>query len=123
MVQGSTNNKLFHKTFSINDYGYDLAWFKACEFLQSKKDYTIFDDIYKRKPQKEMLLITFRYIFFNTKKRVHLESISSIIDEKVFIDWLKQLSRQYSDNKQLKEEILSYISSNKIYDQDLLNMI
>jgi hypothetical protein len=123
MVQGSTNNVLFHKNFSINDHGYDLAWFKACEFLQSNKDYSIFDDIYKRKPQKEMLLITFRYIFFNTKKQIHIESISTIIQKPILINWIKQLSRQYSNNKPLKEEILEYISSNKIYDQDLLNMI
>ncbi len=122
-VQGSTNKVPFHKTFSINDFGYDLAWFKACEFLQSKKDYTIFDDIYKRKPQKEMLLITFRYLFFNTKKQIHLESISTIIQKPILINWIKQLSRQYSNNKQLKEEVLEYISSNKIYDKDLLNII
>ncbi len=122
-VQGSTNKIPFNKSISINDYGYDLAWFKACEFLQSKKDYAIFDDIYKRKPQKEMLLITFRHLFFKTKKQIQLESISSIIKEPILINWIKQLSRQYSNNKQLKEEIFEYISSNKIYDQDLLNMI
>ncbi len=122
-VQGSTDNKLFYNNFSIHDYGYDLAWFKACEFLQSKKDYSIFDDIYKRKPQKEMLLITFRHLFFTTKKQIHIESISSIIKEPILINWIKQLSRQYSDNKRFKEEIFEYISSNKIYDQELLNMI
>jgi hypothetical protein len=122
-VQGSTDNILFHKNFSINDYGYDLAWFKACEFLQSKKDYAVFDEVYKRKPQKEMLLITFRHLFFTTKKPVHVESLSSIIKKPILINWLKQLSRQYSDNKRFKEEIFEYVSTNKIYDQDLLNMI
>jgi hypothetical protein len=122
-VQGSTNNKLFYKNFSINDYGYDIAWYKACEYLESKKDYSVFDEIYKRKPQKEMLLITFRHLFFSTNKPIHFESISKVIDEKTFIDWLKQISRQYSDNKTLKTKVFEYISSNKIYDKELLNMI
>ena len=122
-VQGSTDNKLFYKNFSINDYGYDLAWYKACEFLQSKKDYSLFDNIYKRKPQKEMLLIAFRHLFFNTNKQIHLESISSVIEQPIFINWLKQLARQYSDNKAFKEKIFEYISSNKIYDKELLSLV
>ncbi|MCF6191462.1 MAG: hypothetical protein L3J51_13385 [Cocleimonas sp.] len=122
-VQGSTDNKLFYKNFSINDYGYDLAWYKACEFLQSNKDYSIFDNIYKRKPQKEMLLITFRHLFFTTNKQIHFESISSIIEEPIFINWLKQLARQYSDNKAFKEKVFEYISSNKIYDKELLDVV
>lgn len=122
-VQGSTDNKLFYKNFSINDYGYDLAWYKACEYLQTKKDYSIFDNIYKRKPQKEMLLITFRHLFFTTNKPIHFESISSVIEQPIFINWLKQLARQYRDNKTFRSKIFEYISSNKIYDDELLNMV
>ena len=122
-VQGSTDNKLFHKNFSINDHGYDLAWYKACEYLQSKKDYSLFDNIYKRKPPKEMLLIAFRHLYFTTNKPIHLESISSIIEKPVFINWLKQLVRQYSDNKMFKEKVFKYMSSNKVYDQELLSMV
>jgi len=122
-VQGSTDNKLFYKNFSINDHGYDLAWYKACEFLQSKKDYSVFDNIYKRKPPKEMLLITFRHLFFTTNKQIHFESISSIIEKPIFINWLKQLARQYSDNNAFKEKIFEYISTNKIYDKELLNVV
>ena len=122
-VQGSTDNILFHKNFSINDYGYDLAWYKACEYLQSKKDYSLFDNIYKRKPQKEMLLIAFRHLSFNTNKPVSFESISSIIEKPIFINWLKQLARQYNDNKVFKAKIFEYMSSNKIYDQELLSMV
>ena len=120
-VQGSTNNKLFHKTFNINDHGYDLAWYKACEYLQSQKDYSLFDNIYKRKPPKEMLLIAFRHLFFITNKQIHFESISSIIEKPVFINWLKQLVRQYSDNKMFKAKVFEYMSTNKVYDQELLS--
>lgn len=119
LIQGSTDNKLFNKSFSINDLGYDLAWFKACEFLQSKKGYALFDIIYKKKPPKEMLLITFRYTFFSTKNKVSFESISSIIDKATFISWIKQLKRQYPDNKLLKENIFEYVNENKIYDEAL----
>ena len=122
-VQGSTNNKLFHKNFSINDLGYDLAWYKACEYLQSKKDYSLFDTIYKRKPPKEMLLITFRHLFFTTNKQIHFESISTVIQEPVFIKWLKQLVRQYGDNKTFKAKVFEYLASNKVYDQELLSMV
>ena len=122
-VQGSTDNKLFYKNFSINDHGYDFAWYKAREFLQSKKDYSLFDNIYKRKPPKEMLLIAFRHLFFVTHRQIHFESISSVIEKPVFISWLKQLARQYSNNKLLKEKIFEYISANKVYDQELSNMV
>jgi len=123
-VQGSTNKKLFHKSFCINDYGYDLAWFKACEYLQSKKDYSLFDTVYKRKPPKEMLLIAFRYQYFRTKNNaIHFESISTIIEKPTFINWLKQLVRQYSDNKAFKEKVFEYLSSNKVYDTELLGML
>ena len=122
-VQGSTDNKPFHKNFNINDFGYDLAWYKACEFLQSKKNYSIFDEIYKRKPHKEMLLITFRHLLLSTNKPIHFESISSIIEKPIFISWLKQLARQYSDNNTLKAKIFEYISSHKIYDQELLSLV
>lgn len=122
-VQGSTDNKLFHKNFSINDFGYDIAWYKACEYLQSKKDYSVFDEIYKRKPPKEMLLITFRHLFISTNKPVHLESISSIIEKPIFIDWLKHFARQYTNNNALKEKIFEYISANKVYDQELFSLV
>lgn len=122
-VQGSTDNKLFHKNFSINDFGYDLAWYKACEYLQTKKGYSLFDNIYKRKPPKEMLLISFRHLFFTTNKQIHFESISTIIEKPVFINWLKQLARQYSDNNTFKVKVLEFMSSNKIYDQELLSLV
>ena len=122
-VQGSTDKKPFYKHFSINDYGYDLAWYKACEYLQSKKNYSIFDNIYKRKPPKEMLLIAFRHLYFTTNKPINFESISTIIAKPIFINWLKQLGRQYSDNKIFKAKVFEYMSSNKIYDKELLSLV
>jgi len=73
-VQGSTDNKLFHKNFSINDFGYDLAWYKAYEYLQTKKGYSLFDNIYKRRPPKEMLLISLGIYFLQPTNKSTLKA-------------------------------------------------
>jgi len=122
-VQGSTNKVLFYKHFNIQTLGYDMAWFKACEFLQKQKDYSIFDLIYSRKPQKEMLLIAFRHLYFATNKKVHLDSIIPVIEKSVLHNWLKQLLLQYKSNMLFKEQVMAYLTNNNIYDKELLELI
>ena len=122
-VQGSTNKVGFHKHFNIRSLGYDMAWFKACEFLQKQKDYSIFDSIYKRKPPAEMLLIAFRHLYFRTNKKIHIDSISPVIKQTVLINWLKQLLLQYKSNMLFKEQVMGYLAKNKIHDKELFELI
>ncbi len=121
-VQGSTNNIGFHKHFNINSLGYDFAWFKAFEFLQKNKDYSIFDTIYKKKPAKEMLLIAFRHLFFIKKKKLKVTSISAHINDPLLRSWFMQLLRQYESNKDFKEQVRTYLEDNKIFDNDLYEL-
>ncbi|WP_299881383.1 AP2/ERF family transcription factor [uncultured Cocleimonas sp.] len=121
-VQGMTNKIRFHKNFSINKYGYEMAWFKACEFLQKNKDYSLFDSIYKNIPVKERLLIAFRYLYFTQKQQVHIEAIAPLISEDILVAWLKQLLTQFKNNKPFKAEVLKYMSDHNIKDSELLSM-
>lgn len=119
-VQGMTNHIRFHKNFSINKLGYEMAWFKACEFLQKNKDYSVFDTIYKQLPLKERLLIAFRHLYFTQKQKVSIKAIAPLISEDVLVSWLKQLLTQYKNNKPFKAEVLSYIREYNIKDSELL---
>ncbi len=121
-VQGMTNNIRFHKNFSINKHGYEMAWFKACEFLQKNKDYSLFDTIYKNIPVKERLLIAFRYLYFTQKQKVTIEAIAPLISEDILVSWLKQLLMQFKNNKPFEAEVLKYMSDHNIKDSELFSM-
>jgi len=86
-VQGVSNHVRFNQNFSINKLGYDLAWFKACEYLQKNKDYSLLDTVYKNKPVEERLLITFRYLYFTNRAAIYLDALTSIIDQAVLLSW------------------------------------
>jgi len=122
-VQGVTNHTRFNRNFSINIHGYDMAWFKACEYLQKNKDYALFDSIYKKKPAEERLLIAYRNLYFNNNAAVNLEALTSIIEPSILISWFKQLLTQYPKNKQFKSDVKKYISKNEIIDSSLLDML
>ena len=121
-VQGKTDDIRFNQNFSINKYGYEMAWFKACEYLQKHKDYPLFDTIYKNKPAQERLLIAFRYLYFTKNDKVYIEAIAPIFPEHVLVSWFKQLLLQFKKNKQFKTEVLKYMSVNDIKDTELFSM-
>lgn len=122
-VQGMTNHIRFHQNFNINKYGYELAWFKACEYLQKNKDYSLLDSVYKNKPAQERLLIAFRHLYFTNGSAVNLDALTSIIEPSILVSWFKQLLVQYPNNKQFKGDVFEYISKNKIKDLSLFNML
>jgi len=122
-VQGMTNHIRFNQNVSINVHGYNIAWFKACEFLQQNKSYAIFDSIYKNKPAEERLLIAFRYLYFKNNSSVNLDALTSIIEPSTLVSWFKQLLTQYPKHKQFKADVLDYINKNKIHDSALFDML
>ena len=122
-VQGMTNHIRFHQNFSINKLGYELAWFKACEYLQQNKDYSLLDKVYKNKPAEERLLIAFRHLYFTNGAVVHLNALTPIIEQSVLISWFQQLLVQYPKNKQFKSDVLKYMGENKINDSTLFEML
>lgn len=123
LVQGTTKNKRFHQNFNINRLGYAMAWFKACDYLQQHKDYSLLDSVYKNKPVEQRLLIVYRYLYFTQKAAVNLKALTPIIDQDVLILWFQQLLTQYPKHKQFKKDVLEYISDNQIKDSSLLESL
>jgi len=122
-VQGVTDQKRFIRHFSINKLGYDLAWFKACEYLQKNKNYTLLDNVYKNKPAIERLLIAFRYLYFYQNSDVNFKALTSVIDTPILILWFEQLLLQFPKNKAFKAELIDYLSDNNIKDTSLFNLL
>jgi hypothetical protein len=61
IVSGSHNNKLFSKSFNIKTMGYDIAWFKAVDFLCTTKGIYSTDDLQRRKPPVEQFAIVYKW--------------------------------------------------------------
>jgi hypothetical protein len=61
IVSGSTNGERFIKRFNIKKLGYDMAWFKACQYAAEKYGSTLFDKMFKRKPSVKQFQIIHRW--------------------------------------------------------------
>ena len=61
IVSGSTNGKRFAKRFNIKRFGFDMAWFKACQYAAEKYGPTLLDKMLKRKPSVKQFQIIYRW--------------------------------------------------------------
>ncbi len=61
VVSGSHNKKLFCKQFNIKSLGYDMAWFKAVNFLCRTKGIYSTDDLQRRKPPVEQFAVVYKW--------------------------------------------------------------
>ncbi len=61
IVSGSTNSKRFIKRYNIKTLGFDMAWFKACQFAAEKYGETLLDKMLKKKPPVEQFQIIHRW--------------------------------------------------------------
>lgn len=61
VVSGSSNNERFLKTFNIKTLGYDMAWFKACQFAEEKYGANLLDKMLRKKPPVEQFHIIYRW--------------------------------------------------------------
>ena len=61
IVSGSTNKKRFIKRFNIKTLGYDMAWFKACQYASEKYGKTLLDKMLAKKPPVEQFQIIYRW--------------------------------------------------------------
>ncbi len=61
IVSGSVNSQRFAKNFNIKRFGFDMAWFKACQFAAEKYGSTLFDKMVVKKPSVEQFKIIYRW--------------------------------------------------------------
>ena len=61
IVSGSVNKKRFIKHFKIKKLGFDMAWFKACEYCAKQYSITKFDHLLKRKPDPRQFFIIMKW--------------------------------------------------------------
>lgn len=69
IVSGSNNNKSFIRNFNIKTLGFDMAWFKACQYAAVQYEMSSFDKILARKPSVEQFHIIYRW---QTKKGLNI---------------------------------------------------
>lgn len=61
IVSGSVNGERFLKKFNIKTYGYDMGWFKACQYAAEKYGSNILDKMLSKKPAVEQFHIIYRW--------------------------------------------------------------
>jgi hypothetical protein len=61
IVSGSKNKQRFIKRFNIKTLGYDMAWFKACQYAAEKYGETLLDNMLKQKPLVEQFQLIYRW--------------------------------------------------------------
>ena len=61
IVSGSVNSERFVKTFNIKNLGFDMAWFKACQYAAEKYGPNLLDQMLSKKPRVEQFYIIYRW--------------------------------------------------------------
>jgi hypothetical protein len=61
VVSGSHKNKVFCKAFNIKALGFDMAWFKAVNYLCNTKEIYSTDKILKKKPPVEQFAVIYKW--------------------------------------------------------------
>jgi hypothetical protein len=61
VVSGSHKNKVFCKAFNIKALGFDMAWFKAVNYLCNTKEISNTDKILKKKPPVEQFAVIYKW--------------------------------------------------------------
>ncbi|HIO91707.1 MAG TPA: hypothetical protein EYG68_02550 [Leucothrix mucor] len=61
IVSGSVDGDKFSKKYNIKTLGFDMAWFKACQFAAEKYGSTLLDKMLAKKPNVEQFQIIYRW--------------------------------------------------------------
>ena len=61
VVSGSHNKQAFCKAFNIKALGFDMAWFKAVNYLCNMKEISSMDKILKKKPPVEQFAVIYKW--------------------------------------------------------------
>ncbi|MEE9304012.1 MAG: hypothetical protein V3U84_09510 [Thiotrichaceae bacterium] len=61
VVSGSHNNKLFCKAFNIKALGFDMAWFRAVNYLCATKEIYSMDKLQKKRPPVEQFAVIYKW--------------------------------------------------------------
>ena len=61
VVSGSHKKKAFCKAFNIKSLGFDMAWYKAVNYLCTIKEIRSMDDLYKKKPPIEQFAVIYKW--------------------------------------------------------------
>ena len=61
IVSGSADSERFLKKFNIKTIGYDMAWFKACQYAAEKYGANLLDEMLRKKPAVEQFHIIYRW--------------------------------------------------------------
>lgn len=61
VVSGSHNTTVFCKAFNIKVLGFDMAWYKAVNYLCTTKKISSMDKLYKKKPPIEQFAIIYKW--------------------------------------------------------------
>ena len=61
IVSGSVDKQKFSKKYNIKTLGFDMAWFKACQFAAEKYGATRLDYMLKKKPSVQQFHLIYRW--------------------------------------------------------------
>lgn len=61
VVSGCSDSKPFIKTFNIKTLGFDLGWFKSCQYAAEKYGKTLLDSMLAKKPSVEQFHLIYRW--------------------------------------------------------------
>ncbi len=61
VVSGSQQGKIFCKAFNIKAQGFDMAWFKAVNYLCNMKEIHSMDKLLKKKPPVEQFAVIYKW--------------------------------------------------------------
>ena len=61
VVSGSHRNKAFCKAFNIKALGFDMAWYKAVDYLCTIKEIRSIDQLLKKKPPVEQFAVIYKW--------------------------------------------------------------
>lgn len=56
-VEGSYQKQRFHKAFNMKVHGFELAWFKACDYLGQQYGINSVDKFIAKKPSVEQMIV------------------------------------------------------------------
>ncbi len=61
VVSGSHHKKAFCKAFNIKSLGFNMAWYKAVNYLCTTKEISSMDKLFKKKPPVEQFAIIYKW--------------------------------------------------------------